>query len=561
MQPASQGSNCWPQQLVLQPGDCLYIPRGWVHQAVTPASAPATAAAAAHQTVPGFAVDLQQAGSAAQGMCSLHVSVGVEVSADASVQGFLQHLLGTCASRVLAGACNCCCPSTAKSSGGSSEQQRIDPLAVQAAALLLQLRLWQQGRQYSVYRKACPLLASGRTAELLSHAVLSQLQRAHHAHHTAPCVESTEPVASTTTPDPPQRRQALSGPGLTRPELPTGDQLHQLHQPWLNLAVQQLVCCAPCEGGRGDCAGPAGLAAPTARKAEDTGRSAPAGTPAARSLVSLQPALSDLSALSGPGVASCSCWEPLLQLAEQLLGCMLASHASGPGQSAETGEAEGGLLELCSQLEAAAVGSTCSICGSTCCHSGVLFAAAVLRQLRPAATGGGGDSSTLQGEALLHALRQHASVCACCAALLLRGSAAGLQYCAAGARLHAVQHHTSSGSRADTTAHIQIPQQGHSSTPYGSTTAAQGVTLASTPGGVDAEAFASQQLLTAAQQMPAALACLHRSLGCMECRTAAVARYSARARAELASCQAVRRGFLALASLSQQQHWLGSLQQ
>jgi hypothetical protein len=574
VQPASQDSNCWPQQLVLQPGDCLYIPRGWVHQAVTPAAAPAPAAVV--HAVPGSAVYLQQAGSTAQGMGSLHVSLGVEVSADASVQGFLHHLLGTCASRALAGVCSCCCtlpltPSTAVGGSGSCQQQQVEPLGGQAAALLLQLRLWQLRQQHSVYRKACPLLASGRTAELLSAAVLSQLQSAHHAQHIAPCAGPTVPAGGVHCASPamhgcPPQPQL----GSAFAELPARHQLQQLHQPWLDLAVQQLACCPPCKGGKGDCDCVTGLAAHTASEAGGTGPSIPTGPPAAHTLVPSQPALSELSVLSGPGCGGCGSWEPLLQLAEQLLGCMLVAHAVGPGQSADTGESDGDLQELCSQLEAAAaaVGSTCSSCGSTSCHSRLLCAAAVLQQLGPATAGGGSSSRNLQEGAFPPALRQHVSACACCAALLARGSAAGLQSGAAGAKPHAMQHHTSSSnSRDGPTAHTQIPQQeqgaaGHSSNPDSSTTAADAVAPARTLGVVDTAACARQLMHAAIRQTPPALACLHRSMRCLECRTAAVAGYRERAQAELASCQAVRRGFLALAALTQQQqHRLGSLQQ
>lgn len=129
---SSGGSSSSSAQLrfELSPGDCLYVPRGWAHEAAATVAADAAGA----------------------GMCcaSLHLSVGVQVDPCLSVQGYLHTLIETCAASLC--------------SAGSSVTRLADDSIADAGVLLMHAVLWQHGAAAPAYRRASPLLMRDGTA-------------------------------------------------------------------------------------------------------------------------------------------------------------------------------------------------------------------------------------------------------------------------------------------------------------------------------------------------------------------------------------------------------------
>lgn len=439
----------WPQGVVLQPGDCLYIPRGWVHQAVA-AEAQAAGALASELTADDPVLRVADGSS-------LHLSVGVEVAAEASVQGFLHHLIEVCARTAAAGTCTC-------SQHGRSDQQgcsalpeaqplcwqqgknictgslQVEWLAVQAAALVLHMRLCCLARAHPVYRKACPLLATGNAVQWLSDAVAAQLWEAIHSDSTP----TAPAIAQVATPGPDHPSHPLQHEDSK--QHPAAHQL-QAHHTWVLVAVQQLM--------------------------QDSS-------------------------------AACFDYEVLAQLVHQVLGSsdpasvttdVAANPAPGvvtacTGRSQDSGSAGDGLLSLYTWLEGPAT-CLCSTCGSSCCHSKLACAAAVLLHAA--------NTTPYSRLDVLESLQGHVLGCACCLAALRDKSAVGR------------------GGGADS-----IEQQ-----------------------------CGLEQTVAAALHLQAAIAAVQYSLCCAGCQSKAWERYESIARGQLTSFQAMRKAFLEARALNQ----------
>jgi hypothetical protein len=155
----SGGGGGGATSVVLMPGDCLYIPRGWAHEAAAlveceghkagqlRAARKQCAAAAAAGHAPGAGAD------AAVERPSLHLTLGLEAAPRSSWWG----LLHTLVNRAAAAVCDAC--------GGAAP---LPPHALDAAKLLLQLRAAQLayggGPTASLLRRACPLAACPKVA-------------------------------------------------------------------------------------------------------------------------------------------------------------------------------------------------------------------------------------------------------------------------------------------------------------------------------------------------------------------------------------------------------------
>jgi hypothetical protein len=410
-------------------------------------------------------------------------------------------------------------------------------VAVEAAALVLHMRLWRCGQGRAVFRKACPLLATGGTAQLLSHAACVQLQR----------------ICRTGAGDGPASAVGIgagssSGGDATSPVQPDSEMQQSvvseavLQQQWLACAIQQLTgATRQADSGSGQGSTPVSTAASSsaphtaaqqtvarcstdahllteadrkqslqgpARRQGDTGTShvhveeaelcaqlirtilssSSAATAVDRSTGSMQQATHAKQVDRGPGVQEDSVQDSPITAPEVLCGL--------PGLH--------GWLE-------AAVYKPCSTCHSSWCHSSWLCAAAVLQCVQASSSAGGGS----EAQALL---RQHVDTCACCAKLLFRSAApkcgSGQEWdCGTPARLRV----------SDVPVSDACP--------------------------VQQAAGLHQRLQSAAMDLDQALAAVTASLQCKACQADAAAAYVRAARGQLASCQAMRRGFLAAAAL------------
>jgi hypothetical protein len=551
---ADAHSDC--MQAVLHAGDCLYIPRGWVHQAVAMPHAPEEGTATATEA----AADATQVPEGvAGGACgdvegsSMHLSLGVDVTVEASIQGFLHHLIAACAHRVSAGACSCSQPwdshlpgqhsasqQTLQHAACAADMQTRVCVALLAAALLLHMRLWRRAQDRAVYRKACPLLATGRTAQLLSHAACTQLQHTcmPDAGDTPDHTAGSSAVVAT---------QAGGSLPVTEVQQPTADDA-ALRQQWLACAIQELMGASvqtdTCSD-QGTLSTAVSLRAPQPAAQLTAGRhstyddgdlhegSRQQGLQRQVTQRSLIDSM-DLSASQGD-VELCSqlimtllssstaataddcsadCAGSMQQAAQgkQAGGEPGVQQDSVQGSSTAAPEAVCGLLSLHGWLEAATY-SPCCTCHSSWCHSSWLCAAAVLQHVQASScVDGGCEAQSLQLQ------QQHMDSCACCAQVLfgcaapMRGSGQDRD-CGTPPRSCVGDVPVSEGSPGQRAARLQ------------------------------------QRLQSAAMDLDGALAAVAASLRCEACRADAAAAYVHSSRSHLASCQAMRRGFLAAAAL------------
>lgn len=197
------GQPGWQQQVLLQPGSCLYIPRGWVHQAVAQNKEPQSGAAAAAAAVDAATAPVQQADASTQlpgdGQPwqpvpgSLHLSVGLEVEAWFSVQGFLHCLIQASALRCMAQwrvkdtlqvpsdnvptentAALATTEAAASHVAAADPVQQVRITANAAAALLAHVLLVQHANQHAAFRRACPLLVRDSRCKQAAVAAITQ---------------------------------------------------------------------------------------------------------------------------------------------------------------------------------------------------------------------------------------------------------------------------------------------------------------------------------------------------------------------------------------------------
>jgi len=560
-------------EVLLQLGDCLYIPRGWVHQAVVEAPA-AAAAAAARSSTPDPSATWEGA--------SLHLSVGLDVSAESSVQGFLHHLINVCEARVCAGICGTS-GSHAHESGvmGSAPaqhkqleqgQQQLCTLAVSAAALQLHIRLWQQARECPVYHKACPLLATSSTAQALSDALLHQLQLSHRSpqSHQPPQYAAAQgsqglgAASSELTPP-----AAVGGPstqmqGHPKPTRPHGSKSCYepllLHDCWITFAVQQLLQdSSDSSNGMQPITGPAtgGEQVPAQNASTQCLQSCPRHGISDTAPVAFHTGQMQLQA------AACSSRQVnlLTDLFTQLLSSTAGPCAGeegagstcqsadwyGTGQDRQASSCPPGLLDLMGWLQATTC-SSCEACRESSCHSAVLCAAAVLAQ---AALQAGAQHRCSRLCAVHGAAVQHIQACTCCARHALCRCVGGQT----GVPQPDAACEFTSGVAAGNSSGCTSCMPGKSQA--GAVTADFRKPLAASRSCAELEgssgalqgAVTSTQLQHAAMQLDTALAAMTSSLLSESCQSAAAGSYVSPAKAQLAACQAVRRGFLAVAML------------
>ena len=185
----------------MQPGDLLYIPRGWAHQAVAMEGAEdeATTSGRDLAAVATFQAAMESdraaAGTAgtslvhplcARAACSVHVTVGLEVDEDCSWAALL-HLAVAAAATPLynitpRGPASPHPPESTASvavdigeAGGEQQPSSLGSLSL-ACQALLHGWLAQTTREEPLLRKACPLLAPLETQRHLLEGLLVELQ-------------------------------------------------------------------------------------------------------------------------------------------------------------------------------------------------------------------------------------------------------------------------------------------------------------------------------------------------------------------------------------------------
>lgn len=218
--PVSLGSADQQQQLILQPGYCLYIPRGWVHQAkaidaacrqeaagclqqhtAAPTGSQCITAAGGSDAPRREQQDVANEGGCREASCtrqhesnnlamsggSLHLSIGIEVEAWFSVQGYLRCLLQTSAIHCIRQCQLGISPSqipgswNAPAAGCSTSSlpepaQVVCSLACAVVALLLHLLLVQHASHHTIYRRACPMLIKDDNArQMIAKTFIQQL--------------------------------------------------------------------------------------------------------------------------------------------------------------------------------------------------------------------------------------------------------------------------------------------------------------------------------------------------------------------------------------------------
>jgi hypothetical protein len=325
VQPPEQHGAAAVQRVLLQPGDALYIPRGWVHEAC---------AAATHADTP----EAPAAGEATAGS-AVHVSIGVEVAAAHSVQGFLHCFIAAAAG---AGSCNACRPHPP--AAASSSSQPSSQAVVHAAALLLHGLLWRHAATHTALRKACPLLSvhDAALAAATSDALVLQL----HADDDASCAGSAANADASNT------------------ESGNGSQLQEQEQPaWLRLAVAQLLRCP-------------GSSQPSAPQGSSDGEQGHAAAAAAVARSLLQQA--DAQLLEGVLADGCMAQEGLLT------GFLEAAAAAGGSCCFDERRQAVAVLGCGEQAEHVASALTAIVCTLRC---GACTAAAV-KAFRSAANAG-----------------------------------------------------------------------------------------------------------------------------------------------------------------------------